>query len=279
MNGSAQAGQAPRNGRRGAATWGAVGAAAVGLTLLFWLPLYQGDSFIGGDVYNYFWPLKKFYAEGLQQGELRLWHPRIGNGVPVLGESQTGALYPGHLAAYAFLEPVTAYNAVFLVHYVVAFGFFFGFARAAGLNRWAALLAAVVWVYGWFPPKACLEWSVVTGAWTPAILWATLEWLRTGDRRRGGALSATLALQLYAGHFQLAFVTLLAVGWLFVCWPTPGVDLKIQNRRRFAVLGWLALGFLLAGPQVASTWELKARSQRDERGFVKELGYGNVPPG
>src|SRR6478672_8797756 len=138
-----------------------------GLTAGFWSPLLSGAGFLGGDVYNYFMPLKTYYAEGLKAGEIRFWHPKIGNGVSVLGESQTGVFYPAHLIAYRFLDVVPAYNAVFLLHTVLAFVFFVWLARHNGISLTASLLGAGVFTFGWFAPRACLEWAATTGCWFP----------------------------------------------------------------------------------------------------------------
>ena len=253
----------------------------VGLVLAagFWWPLLGGAGFIGGDTYNYFFPLKHFYAQGLQQGQIRFWHPGIGNGVPVLGESQTGVLYPFNLLAYPFLALNVAYNTVFLCHYVLAFVFAYWLARYLRVSRLAAVLAATVFVYGWFPPRACLEWAIVTGSWLPLAVLCTLRWLDEGRRRWPLALALVLTIQLAAGHFQLAFVTVLTVCGTTVLWPQREPTWTVQLKRRLAVPIALALGFALAAPQLLPSWELKGRSQRARVDFAETVAYGRVPPG
>ena len=44
-----------------------VAGVAVGLTMVFWWPLWSGGGFIGGDLYSYFLPQKQFFAEHWQQ--------------------------------------------------------------------------------------------------------------------------------------------------------------------------------------------------------------------
>jgi hypothetical protein len=250
---------------------------AAALAALFWRPLASGGGFIGGDTYNYFFPLKDFYAEGLRNYTVYLWHPRIGNGAPVLGESQTGALYPFNLLAYSLLDLNAAYNAVFLTHYVLAFLFTFLLGRSLRLSFAASVLVAVVYVYGWFPPRACLEWAVVTGAWTPAVLGAGLQFLESGRWRWGAAASAALAVQLLAGHFNLAWVTLVALALLVLVRPTAGVPPAAAWRRKAALVPFLLLAFGLAGVQVLPAWELKSRSQREDQAFRAQIEEGLVP--
>lgn len=247
------------------------------LSVLFWWPLWRGAGFVGGDVYNYFFPLKQHYAEGLRQGELRLWHPGIGNGIPVLGESQTGALYPPYLLAYRFLDLNTAYNAIFLFHYVLAYVFFHWFLRALGVGIFPSLLGAMVFVYGWFPPRACLDWAIVTGAWLPWALFALARWLQSGRMAWGVGLALGQCLQLLAGHFQLAFITVLAVLILAGTIPCPAATRGQRICRRGMAIVWLACGFSLAAPQLVSTRELQVRSQRVEETFADTVRYGNIP--
>src|SRR2546430_2709781 len=96
-------------------------ATSIGLTAVFWSPLWQGQGLGGGDIYSYYLPQKAYYAECLRAGTLPLWNNRIGNGYPQLAESQTGVFYPFNLVLYRWLDLNTAYNASVLLHYSLAF--------------------------------------------------------------------------------------------------------------------------------------------------------------
>ena len=124
-------------------SWLAAAAIALGLSLIFWWPLYTGGGLLGGDIYTYFFPQKAYLAEHLVEGELPLWNNRVGHGYPVAGESQTGLFYPFHLL-YAVLGLNVAYNTVQLVHYVLAFLFTWRYARQLGLGDVAGLLVGLV---------------------------------------------------------------------------------------------------------------------------------------
>ena len=87
----------------------------LGLSLIFWWPLYSGGGLLGGDIYTYFFPQKAYLSERLAAGEVPLWNNRVGHGYPLVGESQTGLFYPFHVL-YAVLDVSTAYNAVQLGH-------------------------------------------------------------------------------------------------------------------------------------------------------------------
>ena len=263
-------------------------AAAIALTFLFWWPLYGGAGFIGGDLYPYFFPQKAYYADRLKLGEFPLWNDLTGFGYPVLGESQTGAAYPFHLIFYSLLDLNTAYNAEHLLHYLICYVATALFARRLGLSETGSALAALVFTYGWFPPRACLEWAILTGAWMPLALWCVESFLQTRWWRYAIGLSLTLGMQLLAGHYHLAFITQLVVA-TYIC-----TRLWIEQRQRrmglcpgnghcgkraFVALALAGIaGICLASVQLLPTWELKQRSSRVVAGSDYDPAYGHMPP-
>ncbi len=261
---------------------GAFGCAVV-LTLLFWGPLWTGGGFVGGDVYSYYFPQKTFYAESLQAGEFPLWNNRTGHGYPLVGESQTGPFYPFHLAFYSVLDANTAYNVNHLLHYILAFVFMALYARQIGLTFGPALLMALVYTYGWFPSRNCVEWAIIGGAWFPAALWCVERFLNSRLWRYAIALAAILSLQMLAGHFEIAFITQITLAAYIpirIWWARSGSDPDAaEARRRMALILTAAVfvSFGLSAAQLAPTWELRQMSQRADVGDNHELGFGSIP--
>ncbi len=270
-------------------SWGATLALAIGLTLIFWLPIWCGAGFVGGDVYSYFLPQKVVYAEALQSGELPLWNPRAGFGYPLLAESQTGVFYPFNLLLYRVLDVHTAYHVNFLLHYVLAFVFATLAARRLGISLGPAWLTALIYVYGWFPPRTCVEWAIIGGTWLPLSLWCVESFLATRLWRYAIGSSFVLCVQLLAGHFQIAWFTLLLLAAYVparLWWFPEGIsNLKSQIsnpnsvRRYIAVVAFGAMlcGLGLAAVQLLPTYELKLRSQRAAVGRDHELDFGSIP--
>jgi hypothetical protein len=284
----------PRSGppsgvsRRGIFTSGivtptALGCAALGLAALFWWPLFRGGGFIGGDVYSYYLPQKVVYAEDLASRRLPLWNDRAGHGYPIVGESQTGPFYPFNALLYGVLPINAAYNVNHLLHYLLTFVFTWMYARSVRLSGWAAGLAALVYTYGWFPPRCSLEWAIIGGAWLPAALWCVEKFLATRCLRFAFGLSGILALQLLAGHFNLAFLTeltLVAYVPLRLFFARGDLPAATQLRSRRMASVWLAAvacAFGLSAVQMAPTWELKELSQRESPGQEHKLAQGSIP--
>jgi hypothetical protein len=261
----------------------AVTLAAIALAAFFWWPLLGGGGFIGGDVYSYYLPQKVVYAERLRDAELPLWNDRAGHGYPIIGESQTGAFYPFNALHYRLFSVNAAYNGNHLLHYVLAFVFTWMYARAIGLSVWSSALSAMAFVYAWFPSRCCWEWAILGGAWMPAAFWCVEEFLHTSRGRFLIGLTIVLSLQLLAGHFNLAFLTILAlvpyaaVRVFFSGAGGPQASFRARALRVVLPLAAVACAFGVAAAQLAPTWELKQVSQRVAPGPDHRLEQGSIP--
>src|SRR5262245_48019934 len=190
----------------------------IALAVVTWWPLgvHTTSGLQGRDTYTYFFPLKAWYADRLHAGELALWNPLIGHGIPSLGESQTGVFYPCHLLLYRFLPLNMAYHVNFLLHYTLAFGFTCHLGRQLRFSIVECILAGVIFVYGWFPARSCLEWAIVTGAWIPLAFCGVERFVAQSRIRFLLATEVALVMQLLAGHFNLAFVTFFGLAFFAV---------------------------------------------------------------
>jgi hypothetical protein len=278
-------------------------AIAVGLTGLFWGPLWQGHGLIGGDLYTYFFPQKLVYADQLAQGQVPLWNDLVGFGYPLLAESQAGVFYPPNPWLYRQFDVNTAYNVSQLVHYVLALVFTVLLLRRLELSPAAAVLGGIVFVYGWFPPRICLEWAIIGGVYFPLSLWCVESYLQSARLRWLVILALAQGVHLLAGHFNLAFITQLTcvayaalrVWFVRRAWEgeVPAEPQQTSDAVRHTgsagaspsrwtrivlVIAALGFGFALAAIQILPTWELKQLSQRDEIGRVHDPGYGHIPP-
>ena len=260
------------------------------LSLVFWGPLWRGGGFVGGDVYSYYLPQKVFYAAALERGELPLWNSWTGHGYPILGESQTGALYPPWLVLYRLLSVHAAYHAGWLLHFALAAVAAWLLARQLGLSRVAAGLTAVVYACGWFPVRTCWEWSVATGAWLPLAVWCAERFLGSRLWRYAIGLAVVLCLQLLAGHYHVSFLTLLLLAGyvpLRLWWaesPHTGEATGVDDRRTSG-RGALACGLVcavlagygLAAVQLLPTRELQQHSQRAVADSSYDPRAGSLP--
>ena len=269
-----------------------------GLSLYVWRGFLAGGGLVGGDTYPYFFPQKQVLAEAFARDEIPLWHHRTSLGYPLLAESQAGVFYPTNQVLYRLLDIHSAYHASILLHYAAAFIFAWRFCRSQQLSSCSALLAAMVFVYGWFPVRVSLEWSIIGGVWFPLCLWMTERFLQKPNRRRLACLALCLAVHLLAGHFTLAFITeLTCLGFAFLSGPrqrlaneSPGLRAEsppsdcastmVLSRWGTAagVTAAILMAVGLAAVQLLPTYELRQLSQRDGTHAVFNPADGHMPP-
>lgn len=272
-------------------------AIAIGcaLSLGVWRELLLGGGIVGGDTYPYFFPQKQVMADAFAHGELPLWHDRTGLGYPLHAESQAGIFYPTNQILYRLCDINTAYNTSIMLHYSLAFIFAWRFARSQTLSQSSALLAAMVFVYGWFPARLSLEWSIIGGVWFPCCLWLTDRLITRPSRGTGCLLAFAFGTHLLAGHFTLAFITqLCCLGYAVLAGSrirenseregpltssatglqTPSSRLKVGA----LVTAAIAIGIPLAAVQLIPTLELRQFSQREGSNTAFDPAYGHMPP-
>ena len=77
-------------------------------------------------------------------GRLPFWSDRFGLGVPLVAESHVAAFYPPNWVFYRFLDVATAYRLTMWLHMLGLVVATFAYARALGIGREGAALAAMV---------------------------------------------------------------------------------------------------------------------------------------
>jgi hypothetical protein len=256
----------------------------ISLTGFVWQDVLSGGGLVGGDTYTYFFPQKQLVAEAFARGTIPLWHDRTALGYPLHAESQAAVFYPTTQVLYRLLDFGTAYHVSILLHYVLAFVFAWRFMRCQQVSCLAALFSATAFVYGWFPARISLEWSIIGGVWFPLCLWLTDRLVRCPSAGRWAVLAACFALHLLAGHFALAFITQLTCFCYAILCSCQRSEPDRTNRTRAVVgraglvAGSIGFAALLAAVQLVPTYELKQISQRSGGETVFDPAYGHLPP-
>lgn len=262
----------------------------------FWQAALRLGVFFFGDIFLFFYPTHLAYAETLQQGRLPLWEPRMLSGFPLYAEGQIAALYPLHPILYGLFPIDVATNYDILLHLSwVAVGTYL-FLRALQLQPASACLGALAFGFGGFFVPRLQHMSVMsTASWLPWVLWA---WERREQAPTSRArtrwfalLTLFITIQLFGGHPQFAFMTVLLLClYALVPWKTsPPIQVAATPIRRplsiasfvfhppsfvlwlfeyLAPTRWVPvvlaalLGALMAAVQLVPTYELATMSDR-----------------
>jgi len=236
-------------------------------------------GFTLGDYELQVYPWMKYYAESLGQGRIPLWTSLVQCGFPIFAEGQTAPLYALTLVCFKFLPFRTAYNAFFLLHFLLAGGFMYGFARKRGLSSEAAALAVMAFVFGSaFGGFFYGIFSMRALVWFPLALWCVEEVL---DGRKVWAwpvLALALGQSCLSGYPQM---TVYAFGFtlFYAVLRCREKALGGQRCRRvlLSVAGACCAALLVGAPQLWATWLAGQASSRpfQDPGFAL---WGSVAP-
>jgi hypothetical protein len=207
-------------------------------------------------------------ARALREGRLPLWNPHVFGGVPHVANPMTAALYPPSWL-HALLPDIDIPMFAAGLHLVLGGLFMLSFLRVAGLMPIAALFGALAFALsGWIASHLQNTPLVATIVWVP-LGWAGVEAIHRGLVGRGVlALGLGVGVPWLAGFPQLAALGNVAIA----IYAAVSVVARTRSAgaraglRRCSLLGVCVLaGWLLAGAQLAPTFEAMPHSARGSR--------------
>jgi hypothetical protein len=246
----------------------ALGLLIVAALVLFQPIVFGGRSLHRRDHGEYSIPLFHWMHGRYSHGQDADWAQGMANGEPALDELTTLQYYPPNRLLLTWLDPVSAYNLVFVLHLALAACGLYLLLRAQGRSRQGSLLGALAGGFGggmFF----VLPWYtvIVSMGWIPWIfLGLHLLQHSQGRRRWAGAALLGLAtgLAFSGGYVGMVAYAMLPVGLLHLAWLLRGPG-KIERWRRswapllFAVV---TAALLTVGPLMG----LRRLSQESQRG-------------
>ncbi|MDO5295262.1 MAG: YfhO family protein [bacterium] len=200
----------------------------------------------------------------LQYKEFPLWEPKIACGAPLFAESEAGVLYPGIL--FFFLDNLTlAANLTVLSAILIAMLGSYYWCRCLKLEPWPSGVAALVYALSEIFILQTANFNIIhVIAWLPLSLAIIHLIFNTGKTHYYFALTFIWAMQLLAGHFQMAAICQICC-WLYI------FCLLFIKKIETDVLPWkilglsavsLGLAIALSAVQLLPTKEFTEQSTR-----------------
>ncbi|MGE3180477.1 MAG: hypothetical protein AB7N71_02525 [Phycisphaerae bacterium] len=207
-----------------------------------WLNFGLGAS---EDDILYYLPSRAYLQACFNAGEWPLFNHWNGLGRPFLADPQNATFYPFTWLFYV-LPLKFAYPAHLWAHFAIAAIGTYRLARSMHLHRVAAIFAAITFAFGGFMISHRVHFAMqASAAWLPWIIWQQDRLLRMLNRRIASGKNAVdktassgniaskplnyvklfqattflvilIALQCFAGHFQMVLLTFFACTMLFV---------------------------------------------------------------
>lgn len=208
--------------------------------------------------------LKYYLAQVLKQNRLPFWTNLLQGGFPLFAEGQIGALFLPNIFFLRFFDFVSAYNALFIFSlFSLTLGMYV-LLRSLSISKLLALLYSFIFTFCGAISFRWVHLNVLqTLSLAPLLFWSILSWHRVRQARYA-YLSVLFASQtLFAGHLQIAFISLFALSlWYFL------VLIIKYGRSRQIVRQYLRYIFILisatiiALPQIIPTLQLTKYSTR-----------------
>ena len=227
----------------------------------------SGD-FSGSDLLDLHFPFKAILHRTLPKGLLPLWEPNVSLGFPILAEGQSGPLYPLNIIT-SFLPPALDLNLSIIITFILAAIFTYFYSRSLGLNRFSALISGIAFAFSAFFVARLKHLNMINvAAWVPFIFWMTRKFFLERKPRYALLTGIGFALQLLAGHPQMAFFSF----FIFLIYYIFEAGLAIARANAASTLPLAFIGFSLitatavglSAVQLLPTLELSQFSQRQE---------------
>jgi hypothetical protein len=236
---------------------------AIGIVWLILLGLYLPVLFSGRvlvddpalvDVSFLNLPNLSWMAASWRTGEFPLWNPHTHCGMPHLGYSHSGGLYPVRVILFTLLPYILANSLSIIFHGLVASALFFLLLRRSGIERLFAGAGGLIFALsGMFFGMMYVTWMLGSMCgFFAAWLFMDRQLARPGW---GGFIGTALAVAWcgLAGDVELLTYGLMALFVLFLLrtGPAPGKLLRLAALFGAPVIA----GFLIMSPMALSTLE------------------------
>lgn len=172
--------------------------------------VFTDQMLFGGDTLSLGYQARALYADALRElGRVPGWAPHILGGTPFLEALSAGdSLYPPSVFLLMLLEPYRALGWKLVLHVFLAGCFFYGWTRALGTSRAAALLAGTAYMLapfliGFVHPGH--DGKIFVIALAPLLFWATERHFARPGLMTVSGIGLVVALVMYTTHFQMAY--------------------------------------------------------------------------
>ena len=186
--------------------------------------VFSDRMLFGSDTLGLGYVARAFYAEALAaMGTFPRWAPNILGGTPFLEALSGGdSFYPPSLALLVLLEPYRALGWKLVIHVIAAGFFMFGWVRALGASRGAALLGGTAYMLAPFFVSLVHpghDGKMFVTALAPLLFWAVERHFVTASLKSFASIALVVGLILLTTHFQMAYFLFGGVG-LFALFRT-----------------------------------------------------------
>lgn len=228
-------------------------------TILFFIykdKLLFTPDFGQSDAYHLNLSLKHFLAENLKQGRLPFWTDKLQGGFPLLAEGQIGALYLPNIIFLTIFPFHIGYNLLFIFAlFMLSFGMYLLLKELKIPSLLSFLISLNFTLNGSIMLRLVHLNLIQTFSTVPLLFFLYLRFLKTRNKWLIVLFCFIISQMVFAGYTPIVFVSLFGLVWWF--------GARDGNIAHILFLcGLIFIGFLLAFPQIMSSYELSQFSSR-----------------
>ncbi len=236
------------------------------------------------DIMEQNYPMRNFLGQSLKNGFFPLWNPYIFCGFPSFAEGQGGFFYPLNLLLFYLLPAWVAYNYSVILTFFLAGIFTFFYARLIKLSKSACLLAGIIFMFSGFFVTRLKHINMINAAcWLPLMFFLIEKYFRTENIYYAIFTGIIWAIQILAGHFEIAYYSILGIGLYFlfklylVYRTQKNILLILKKVIIFLFIGLIGLG--LSAIQLFPSYEYSKYSIRTKGLSYEEATMWTFYPG
>lgn len=172
----------------------------------------------GGDMMNYFFPMRHFIGQSIQHGTIPLWNPYVNLGFPMQADPQSGFWYaPVWIIGLVNGYSLSGLHFEFIFHLIIAGWGMRALAISLGIERRIALAAGIVFALnGTFISNAQhLSW-VIGEAWLPWLICYFRKIILTNQLKNIFASSFIFWLMVTGAYPGLTLISIYGLGFYTV---------------------------------------------------------------
>lgn len=232
---------------------------------------YVGD-FTGSDLTELNLPFRYLSSLALKNGEIPHLTGLLANGLPILAEGQAGVFYPLNFL-YIFLPFFLAVNLALLLNFFLAGFFSYIYFRILKISQMGSLLAAVSFCFSGFFIFRLKHLNMINSAiWLPLELYLVERYF---SEKKSKAINLILlalvfALQFFAGHPQIFYISFLSVFLYFCLKIIFASKEKFFSKLKEIILFWVFVTIIFCSVSAIQLVPTFFYAKDSSRGFVMD---------
>lgn len=224
---------------------------------------YIPDTLIS-DLFHVNFSQKMYLGHVLKDNRLPFITTAIGNGFPLLAESQIGALNIVNFVLYKYLNPVLAFNVTYLFGFIVMSSSLYFLGKYLYQSRFLAYILSLSYSFSGIVIMQLTHQGILQAVFLlPAILYVFLRGQKNYDIRFSLIAGFLTGQQILYGHFFVAVGTIASVCLLAAIDYYEYLKARKYMFKRVLYVGVYCLSlFLVSLPQLVQTAVLTLQSSR-----------------